>query len=160
MYMSMICLVVEIQLFRKLCNGFGLNLSLEPGNKVDFDFVVENCVRITIENPSRSPCQSLFKKWSPLLFPNMRKTIWMRRWKQMHSEISWRCWSASVVAAPVICHRNLAEQVCDSQQSRSLEPQQVDARSQIDAGSLLVDCVSAVIVCLAHGRRRSLGKSP
>ena len=39
-------------------------------------------------------------------------------------------------------------------------PQQVDARSQIDAGSLRVDCVSAVIVCLAHGRRRSLGRSP
>ena len=48
--------------FRKLCNGFGLNLNLEPGNKVDFDFVVENCVKSTIENPSRSPCQSLFKK--------------------------------------------------------------------------------------------------
>ena len=40
------------------------------------------------------------------------------------------------------------------------EPQQVDARCQIDAGSLLVDCFSAVIICLAHGRRRSLGKSP
>ena len=28
------------------------------------------------------------------------------------------------------------------------------------AGFLLVDCVSAVIICLAHGRKRSLGKSP
>ena len=35
------------------------------------------------------------------------------------------------------------------------EPQQVDARSQVDAGSLLVDRVSAVFVCLAHGHRRS-----
>ena len=79
--------------------------------------------------------------------------------------ISWRCRSASVVAiarksATVVCHWNPAEQVCDSQWSSSLEPQQVDARSQIDAGSLLVDCISAVIVCLAHGHRRSLGKSP
>ena len=32
--------------------------------------------------------------------------------------------------------------------------------AKIDAGSLLVDCGSAVIVCLAHGRGRSLGKSP
>ena len=56
--------------FRKLCNGFGLNLILEYGNKVDFDFVVENCVKISIVNPSRSPCHSKLKKWSPLLFPN------------------------------------------------------------------------------------------
>ena len=62
-------LVVEILSFRKLCNGFGLNLNLEPGNKVDFDFVVENCVKIIIENPSISPCQSLLKRWSPLLYP-------------------------------------------------------------------------------------------
>ena len=68
--MLTIWLVEEISLFRKLCNGIGLNLNLEPGNKVDFDFVVENCVKSTIENTSRSPCQSLFKKWSPLLFPN------------------------------------------------------------------------------------------
>ena len=67
--MLAIWLVVEILQFRKLCNGFGLNLKLEPWNKVDF--VVENCVKITIENPSRSLCQSLLKKWSPLLFPNM-----------------------------------------------------------------------------------------
>ena len=33
-----------------------------------------------------------------------------------------------------------------------------DAPAQIDAGSLLVDCVSAIIICLAHGRGRSLGK--
>ena len=36
-------------IFRKLCNGFGLNLKLERGNKVDF----------------------VLKKWSLLLFPNM-----------------------------------------------------------------------------------------
>ena len=69
--MLMICLVEQISLFRKLCNGFGLNLNLEPGSKVDFDFVVGNWVKITTENPSRSPCQSLLKRWSPLLFPNM-----------------------------------------------------------------------------------------
>ena len=69
--MLMVCLVEEISLFRKLYNGFGLNLNLEPGSKVGFDFVVESCVKNTVENPSRSPCQSLFKKWSPLLFPNM-----------------------------------------------------------------------------------------
>ena len=41
--MLAICLVVEILLFRELCNdGFGLNLNLEPGSKVDFDFVVES----------------------------------------------------------------------------------------------------------------------
>ena len=40
--MLVIWLVVEILLFRKLCNGFGLNLTLEPGIKVHFDFVVEN----------------------------------------------------------------------------------------------------------------------
>ena len=39
-YVSMIWLVVEISRFRKLCNGFGLSLSLEPGIRVDFDFVV------------------------------------------------------------------------------------------------------------------------
>ena len=69
--MLMICLVGEISLFRKLCNGFGLNLNLELGSKVDFDFVAESCVNSTIENPSRSPCQSLFNSWSPFLFPNM-----------------------------------------------------------------------------------------
>ena len=69
--MLTIWLVAEILSFRKLFNGFGLNLNLEPGNKVDFDFVVENCVKITFENPSRSPCQSLLKRWSSLLFPNM-----------------------------------------------------------------------------------------
>ena len=69
--MLAIWLVVEILSFRKLCIGFVLNLKLEPGNKVDFHFVVENCVKSTIENPSRSPCQSLFKEWSPLLFLNM-----------------------------------------------------------------------------------------
>ena len=37
--------------------------------KVDFDFVVKNRVRSTVGNPSRSPCQSLFKTWSPLLSP-------------------------------------------------------------------------------------------
>ena len=36
--------------------------------------------------------------------------------------ISWRCWSAAMVAVarkstPVVCHWNLAEQVCDSQRS-------------------------------------------
>ena len=41
-YMLMIWLVVEISLFRKLCSGFSLSLSLELGIKVDFDFVVEN----------------------------------------------------------------------------------------------------------------------
>ena len=41
-YMLMIWLVVEISLFRQLCDGFGLSLSLEPGITVDFDFVVEN----------------------------------------------------------------------------------------------------------------------
>ena len=40
--MLMIWLVVEILLFRNLCNVFGLNLILEPGIKVDFDFVVKN----------------------------------------------------------------------------------------------------------------------
>ena len=34
-----------------------------------------------------------------------------------------------------------------------------EAKSMPDL-SLLVDCVGAVIICLAHGRRRSLGKSP
>ena len=48
----------------------GGNLAFQK-SKVDFDFVVESCVKNTIENPSRSPCRSLFKKWSPLLFPNM-----------------------------------------------------------------------------------------
>ena len=38
----MIWLVEEILLFRKLFNGFGQNLNLEPGSKVDFDFVVES----------------------------------------------------------------------------------------------------------------------
>ena len=28
--------------FKKLFNGFGQNLNLEPGSKVDFDFVVES----------------------------------------------------------------------------------------------------------------------
>ena len=70
--MLMIWLVVEILLSSTLCNGFGLTLNLEPGSKVDdVDFVVESCVKSTIGNPSRSPCQSLFKKWSPFLFPNM-----------------------------------------------------------------------------------------
>ena len=40
--MLMIWLVVGILLFRKLFNGFGQNLNLEPGSKVDFDFVVES----------------------------------------------------------------------------------------------------------------------
>ena len=40
--MLMIWLVVGILLFRKLCNGFGQNLNLELGSKVDFDFVVES----------------------------------------------------------------------------------------------------------------------
>ena len=40
--MLMIWLEVEILLFGKLHSGFGLSLSLEPGIKVDFDFVVEN----------------------------------------------------------------------------------------------------------------------
>ena len=40
--MLMIWLVVEISLFRELCNDFGRSLSLEPGIKVDFDFAVEN----------------------------------------------------------------------------------------------------------------------
>ena len=40
--MLMIWLVVGILLFRKLCNGFGQNLNLEPGSTVDFDFVVES----------------------------------------------------------------------------------------------------------------------
>ena len=40
--MLMIWLVVEILLVRKLCNCFGLNLNLELGIKVDFDFVVGN----------------------------------------------------------------------------------------------------------------------
>ena len=31
--------------------------------------------------------------------------------------------------------------------------------AKIDAGSVLVDCFSAVIICLAHGRRCSLSKS-
>ena len=31
-----------ILLFKKLFNGFGQNLNLEPGSKVDFDFVVES----------------------------------------------------------------------------------------------------------------------
>ena len=57
-------------------------------------------------------------------------------------------------STPVVCHWNLAKQERDTQRTWSLEPQQVDARSQIDAGSLLVDCVSAVIFCLAHGRGR------
>ena len=47
--------------------AFGLNLNLEPGSKVDFDFVVESCVKNTIENPR----QSLFQKWNPFLFLNM-----------------------------------------------------------------------------------------
>ena len=33
-------LVVETLIFRKLCSGCGLSLSLEPGIKVDFDFAV------------------------------------------------------------------------------------------------------------------------
>ena len=33
MYMSMIWLLEEISLFRKLCYGFGRSLSLEPGIK-------------------------------------------------------------------------------------------------------------------------------
>ena len=41
-----------------------------------------------------------------------------------------------------------------------LESQHDDAQGQVDAGPLLVDCGSTVIVCLAHGRGRSLGKLP
>ena len=63
--------LVEISLFRKLCSGFGLSLSLVPRIKVDVDFVAETRVKSTIGNPSTSLCQSLFKTWSPLLFPNM-----------------------------------------------------------------------------------------
>ena len=33
---------VEISLFRKLRNGFGLSFSLEPGIKVVFVFAIEN----------------------------------------------------------------------------------------------------------------------
>ena len=36
--MLTIWLVVEILSLRKLCNGFGLNLNLEPGNKSRFRF--------------------------------------------------------------------------------------------------------------------------
>ena len=69
----MIWLVVEILLFRKLCNGFGLNLNLEPGNKVDFDFVLESCVRSTIENPSRSPSQKFVQGMEPVAVPKHAK---------------------------------------------------------------------------------------
>ena len=80
----------------KLCNGFGLNLNLELGNKVDFDFVVENCVKSTIENPSRSPCQSLFKKWSLLLFSKHVKDDLDAPLKaNVHISISWRCFVSS-----------------------------------------------------------------
>ena len=41
--------LVEISLFRRLCSGFGLSLSLGPGIKVDFDFVIKNRVRNTSE---------------------------------------------------------------------------------------------------------------
>ena len=47
--------LVVISLFRKLCNGFGLSLSFEPGIKVDFDIVTDNGVKSTIGNPPRSP---------------------------------------------------------------------------------------------------------
>ena len=40
--MLKIWLVVETLHFKKPCNDFGLNLNLEPGIKVVFDFVVEN----------------------------------------------------------------------------------------------------------------------
>ena len=40
-----IWLMVKILLFKKVCNGFGLNLNLEPGNKVDFDLHVKVCSR-------------------------------------------------------------------------------------------------------------------
>ena len=64
------------------------------------------------------------------------------------NSISWRCRSASVVAiartsTPVVCHWNVAKQVRDSQRSRSLEPQQVDARSPIDAGPLRLTAADA-----------------
>ena len=55
--------------FQKAVQWLGLNLNLEPGNKVDFDFVVENCVKSTIENPSRSPCQRFLQEMEPVAVP-------------------------------------------------------------------------------------------
>ena len=111
-------LVVKILLFRKLCNGFGLNLNLEPGNKADFDFVVESCVKSTIENPSRSPCQSLVKKWSPFLFQPCERWSGCAAGSKCALSVSCWCRSAALVtdagkSTPVGCHWNLAEQICD-----------------------------------------------
>ena len=39
--MSMIWLVDETPRFRNPCSGFGLNLNLEPGIQVDFEFAVQ-----------------------------------------------------------------------------------------------------------------------
>ena len=65
----MIWSVVEISRFRQLCSGFGLSLSLEPGTKVDFDFVVEKQVMNTIGNPLRSPCPNFVQDMEPVAVP-------------------------------------------------------------------------------------------
>ena len=163
--MLTIWLVVEILFFRKLCNGFGLNLNLEPGNKVDVDFVVEKCQDYNPKSIKIFHVKVCSRDGAHCCSQTCERRFGGAAGSKCTFSISWRCWSAAMAAVarkstPVVYHWNLAEQVCDSQRSSSLEPQQVDARSQINAGSVLVDCVSAVIICLAHGRRRSLGKSP
>ena len=79
--------------------------------------------------------------------------------------ISWRCLSVSVIAVAKAIHScrlplDTAKQVCDSNGHDLVSLNKLMREAKIDAGSLLVDCVSAAIVCLAHGRRRSVGKSP
>ena len=93
-----IWLVVEILSFRKLCNGFGLNLNVEPGSKVDFDHQDQEMEPVAV----RRFGYAVGNKCTLL--------------------ISWGCSSAALAAVArkstlVVCHWNLAEQVCDSQRS-------------------------------------------
>ena len=71
--------------FQKAVQWLRTELEFGTWEQSRFPFRGRELSQEKIENPSRSPCQSLLKGWSPLLFPIMRKTIWMHRWKQMYT---------------------------------------------------------------------------
>ena len=81
----MIWLVVEILLFRKLCNGFGTNLNLEPGNKVDFDFVVRELCQEYNRKSIKISMSKFVQEMVPVAVPKHVKDDLHTPLKQMYT---------------------------------------------------------------------------